>query len=114
MLIDEEADEPWRGNPLQIDQPEGTVVESEPVWVMQIRQPYGGWDPFSNPRQDRDEVTRIQAFHLNKDENDLDLRVWKKVVIWTLDEVPGHNEGQTPPAEIIARNEANTPQQPAE
>lgn len=99
---------PWMKYPLMTDQPEGAVIENDPEYVLQTRQPYGGWEPFSSPREDRDEVTRIQAYHLNKDPEDMNVRVLKKVVTWTVDEVPGRSEGQTPPEEILARNEEIT------
>lgn len=100
--------EPWKNNPRMVDQDEGFVFEEPPLYIMQTKQPYGGWEPFTTPRDNRDEVTRIQAFHLAKDITDTGLRVWKKTVVWTLDEVPGTGEGQTPPEEIVARNDENT------
>jgi hypothetical protein len=103
-----EQKEPWMNNPLMVDQPEGATVEDPPLYIVQTKQPYGGWEEFITPRSDRDEVTRIQAFHLRKDPKDTGLRVWRRDVVWTLDEVPGHGEGQTPPEEILARNEQVT------
>jgi ABC-type proline/glycine betaine transport system substrate-binding protein len=99
--------EPWMDNPLQVDQETGTVIHVAPKYVMQDRQPSGAWQDWDHPRTDRDEVTSIQAFHLNKDPDDDGLRVWRCDVTWTLDEVPGHGPGQTPPSEILARNAAN-------
>lgn len=96
-------------HPMASDQPEGTRHVEEPSYLMQVKQD-GRWIPFLTPSTDRDKVTRTQAFHLNKDPHDVGLRVWKREVIWTLDEVPGHGEGQTPPEEIIARNDANSQQ----
>jgi hypothetical protein len=100
--------EPWMDNPLMLDQEQGFTYEEPARYHMQVKQPYGGWEPFTTPRENRDEVTRIQAFHLDKDPDDHNLRVWKRVVVWTLDEVPGRGEGQTPPEEILARNEEAT------
>jgi hypothetical protein len=101
-------EELWKNDPLKIDQLQGYVIETEPVYVMQTKLSHGAWVQSTNERVDRDEVTRIQAYHLAKDPDDTDLRVWRKVTVWTLDEVPGYGEGQTPPGEILARNEANT------
>lgn len=100
--------ESWMDNPLMTDQQEGFEITEPPLHQMQVRQPDGSWMLFNSPRRDREEVTRIQASHLAKDPDDLDLRVLTKRVIWTVDEVPGHGEGKTPPEEIIARNEAAT------
>jgi hypothetical protein len=99
--------EPWMDNPFAIEQPERTVLLDVTSYQMQSRQSDGSWEPFNNPRTDRDEITMIQAFHLNKDPEDRGLRVLRKQVIWTVDEVPGRGEGQTPPEVIIARNEEN-------
>ena len=106
--------EPWMDNPLMLDQPEGFVHEEPAKYFMQVKQPYGAWEPFNSPREKRGEVTRIQAFHLNKGPEGAHLRVWTRRIVWTLDEVPGHGESQTPPEEIIARNEANTKQNDSE
>lgn len=103
-----DAAEPWKNKPLMVDQPEGFTCEETPVYVLQSKQPYGGWEPLNTPREDRDEVTRIQAYYLNKDFNDLGVRVIERKVIWTVIEVPGYGEGQTPPEEIVARNEKIT------
>jgi hypothetical protein len=100
--------EEWMDNPLAIDNPEGTTVADPETWHMQLREPGGKWVAFNTPRTDRDEVTRIQAFHLNDNPGDTNLRVWKRQVSWVLDEVPGDGDGQTPTADIIARNEENT------
>ncbi len=93
---------------LMTDQVEGFEAEGEPLWVMQTKLPDGRWVVDNSPRTDRDEVTRIQAFHLNKDINDHNLRVLKRAVVLIVDEVPGHGEGQTPPEQILARNEEIT------
>lgn len=103
-----EAWEELMKNPLAIDQPVGTEVTDAEVYRMQVRQPDGTWMPFDVIRTDRDVVTRIQAFHLGNDPEDTGLRVWKGVMTWTLEEAPGRGEGQTPPEEILARNEENT------
>lgn len=100
--------EPWMDNPLMVDQREGFELFDPPTYHLQVKQPYGGWEPFTTPRQDREEVTRIQAFHLNRNPADQGLRVLTRHVIWTVTEVPGHGEGQTPPEEIIARNDETT------
>lgn len=99
--------EPWMDNPLMVDQKEGFTFEEPPLYVMQTKQPYGGWEPFHTARQNRDEVTVHQAYHLNNGPEQ-PVRVLSKRVIWTVDEVPGHGEGQTPPEEILARNEQIT------
>lgn len=103
-----EAWEEWMDNPLAIDQLQGHTVREDPLYVMQARQTDARWVDFNTPRQDRDEVTRIQAQYLTKDPQDTGLRVWKREVIWTLDEVPGTELGQTPPGQILARNIENT------
>lgn len=103
--------EGWTDNPLMIDQPEGTEVVEPETFQMQIQQPYGGWEPLSNPRTDRDEVTRLQAFYLTKDKDgqpEGKVRVLRRCVTWTVDEVPGDGDGETPAATILARNDKNT------
>lgn len=99
--------EEWMDNPLLVDQPEGVEVVNPATWQMQLKQPNGSWAPLNNARNDRDEVTRIQAYYLSK-EPDPPVRILKRVVTWTVDEVPGDGEGQTPAAEILTRNEAIT------
>lgn len=103
-----DSEELWRQNPMAVDQPQGLVIENDPVYVMQTRQPDGRWTQWGAPSDDRDKITSIQAYHLNDDPEDTGLRVWKRAVTWTLDEVPGDSDGQTPTAEILARNEENT------
>lgn len=93
---------------LMTDQAEGFEAEGELLWVMQTKLPDGRWVIDNTPRQSRDEVTRIQAFHLNKDFDDHTLRVLKRTIVWTVDEVPGYGDGQTPPEHILARNEEIT------
>lgn len=100
--------EPWMDNPLMLDQEQGFSLEEPVLYKLQVRQPYGGWEPFTTPRENREEVTRIQAFHLNKNPDDWAVRVIAKRVVWTVEEVPGDGEGQTPPEEILARNEETT------
>lgn len=96
--------EEWMDNPLMTDQVEGFTFVEEPKFFTQTRQPFGRWDFFGTPRDDRDEVTRHQAYHINNDPDD-PVRVLKRVVTWTVDEVPGDGEGQTPTAHILARND---------
>lgn len=107
MAEDEKPEgwEEWMDNPLCIDQPEGAEIVEAPIYQMQIKQPYGQWMPYSNPRRDRDEVTSIQAFHHTKHPDEPGLRVLKGVLTWTVDEVPGDGDSQTPAAEIVTRNE---------
>lgn len=100
--------EPWQNKPLMVDQPEGFVCEETPLYVLQTKQPEGNWEPHNTPREDRDEVTRIQAYYLNEDINDLGVRVLRRTVVWVVDEVPGYGDGRTPPEEIVARNERIT------
>jgi len=99
--------EPWMDNPLLVDQLEGFTYEESPMYITQTRQPYGGWESFGTSRPERDEVTVHQAYHLNNRPED-PVRVLKKVVIWTVDEVPGTGEGQTDPQIILARNDEIT------
>lgn len=95
--------EAWMDNPLAVDQTEGAEITEPDTYHMQIRSG-DMWMPFSNPRTDRDEVTTIQAFHLNKHPDEPGIRVFTRRVIWILDEVPGDGTGQTPREEILARN----------
>jgi hypothetical protein len=103
-----DSTETWPSNPLMVDQPEGFTREDPPLFVMQMRQPDGTWEIFNSPRTNRDEVTRIQAYHLTVNPHDTTVRVLKKVEAWVVEEVPGYAEGQTPPEEILARNEEIT------
>lgn len=98
----------WNNKPLMTDQPEGFVCEETPLYILQTKQPEGSWEPHNTPREDRDEVTRIQAYYLTKDINDLGVRVLKRTVVWEVVEVPGYGADQTPPEEIMARNEEIT------
>jgi len=100
--------EPWKDNPSQIDQPEGAVLDERTTYVLQTREPSGKWVAWLNERTDREEVTRIQAHHLSGTPGDRTLRVLSVHVTVTVDEVPGTGEGQTPPEQILARNEETT------
>jgi len=104
----EPAREAWMDRPFMVDQAEGTEIVEDDVFQMQVQQPYGGWEPLGALRTDRDEVTRLQAYYLNEDakgEPDGKVRVLRRSVVWTVDEVPGDGEGQTPASDILARND---------
>lgn len=117
----DKPEDPQPDNPVLADQEEGFTVEFDPLYVMQIKQPHGGWEQFNSARENRDEVTGIQAFHLVKNPEETPLRVWKRVTTLTLVEAPGHGEGHTHPdrvldrnAEIVKRNTRQTPAQATE
>lgn len=98
----------WMDMPLMVDHQEGVEVVEPETFQMQVEQLDGSWMPLGSPRSDRDEVTRIQAYYLNHEkdgESDGRVRVLRRIVTWTVDEVPGDGTGQTPASEILARNE---------
>lgn len=106
--------EAWMDKPLTVDQPEGVEATEPDTFQMQVRESGGMWRPLGTPRADRDEVTRLQAYYINKDsENGEDgedgkVRVLRRRVVWIVDEVPGDGEGQTPASAILARNDQIT------
>lgn len=103
-----ENEEPWMSNPMMIDQSEGFTFTDEVVYQMQVQRPNGQWVQFNSERRDRDEVTRIQADDMRRRPDETPLRVWKREVVWTMEEVPGYGYGKTAPEEILARNEEIT------
>lgn len=107
----EPARQDWMDMPLMVDQPEGVDVVEPETFHMQVQQPDGSWMPLGSVRSDRDEVTRIQAYYLNREkdgDSDGRVRVLRRIVTWTVDEVPGDKTGQTSAKEILARNERLT------
>lgn len=105
------ADTPQQDFPLvQRDYDLGALIDEATKYVMQIRQDEDGrWTQFLGAYEDRDDMTRIQAYRLL----DVDLKGEKRRILRHVhqifvDEIEGDGEGETSAEELIARNKANT------
>lgn len=93
----------------QRDYAPGEVIDEHIDFILQIQDEEGRWMGFLTPREDRDEMTRIQTHRLldvqHKGER---RRVLRRVTQLIVDEVEGDGEGETNAETLIATNAANT------
>lgn len=94
---------------MQRDYPAGTLVDEQHLYVMQYKDEDGRWIPFLSDTEDRDAMTRIQAYRLlDTDHAGEKRRVMHRVIQVWVDEVEGEGEGETSAEALLARNKANT------
>lgn len=93
----------------QRDHVPGTVITEWTLYVLQTQREDGRWMEFLTPREDRDEMTRIQTHRLlDADHKGERRRVLRRVTQIIVDEVEGDGEGETSAEMLIARNTENT------
>lgn len=94
---------------MQRDHEPGVTVEERLLYGLQIQEDTGRWLDFLTPREDRDEMTRIQAHRLQDPKHDGERqRVLILATYVIVDEVVGDGEGETTAQQVIDRNTANT------
>lgn len=94
---------------MQRDYAPGTVIEERTLFSMQTQHEDGRWMDFLTPREDRDEMTRIQTHRLlDADHKGERRRILRRVTWIIVDEVEGDGEGETSAEMLIARNAENT------
>lgn len=92
----------------QRDYPAGALVFENVSYVLNYREEDGRWiGPLGSHKEDRDEMTRVQAFRADK-HPDEKRRVIRRVEQLWVDEIEGDGEGETSAAELAARNKKNT------
>jgi hypothetical protein len=90
------------------DRAVGDLVEKREVFQLQAKEPgMSDWVDLGAALADRDRITVIQAYVLNDRPQDRQC-VLRHEIHTYVEEIIGDGEGETSPAELLARNEQVT------
>jgi hypothetical protein len=91
----------------QQDFPPGALVEQEDTFYIQYQDEEGRWIHLGGMDDDRDRLTRTQAYRV-KEYPEEKRRVIRHVTQTWIEEVEGDGEGETSQDALLARNEETT------
>lgn len=91
----------------QRDYPTGALIDERITFYIQARDDEGRWMPLGGVDDDRDRLTRTQAFRAQEHPSE-NRRVVRHVLQSWVEEVEGDGEDETSKTALLARNDENT------